>query len=48
LEDFDIQGTPEADGVLVPIFKASDLSCLLTAGLGNEVLMSSASDPIAY
>lgn len=35
LEAFHIQGTPETDGVPVPLFKASGLACLLDAGLGN-------------
>ena len=35
LEGVDIQGTPEADGVPVPLFKASGLARLLDAGLGN-------------
>lgn len=47
LESFDVQRTPEADGVLVPLFKASGLACRLGAGLGNKVLVSSAPDPIA-
>lgn len=43
LERFDVQGTPEADGVLVPLQKHQ--AWLLDASLGIEALMPSAPDP---